>query len=351
MNSIKTVNLTGTEVKAEFCGRNAWLRNDAATTIYAGKSAGIVAGTDGIISVPSGGSAPVFGAEGTVYLLGTGTVQIIGNDFSTNPFKSSAQSSGSGADDTARAAIDIHAQNSEIHITNTERDAWNTVNYINPNLLINPDFRINQRGAGSYSGNNAYSVDHWKCAHSAAMLTPTDKGLKLSLLPGAGSSSISIAQQDVEHFTDLSGETCTLSVCVSELNSISSRVLVAVKDTSGIYQYPAVIKLTSTGVTSVTFDVPEEITSFAIRLYGADMRTSGETTDSYTIFRWVKLEKCCTATKFLAPDPVLELLKCQRYYQIRSTNNIAPIDLRPEMRSIPSVTALDGGNYAYNAEL
>lgn len=113
----KTISLTGSEVKVEFYGTNAWLRNDGTSTVYAGKTAGVTAGADGVVSVPAGGSAPVFDAHGTVYLTGTGSVLLIGSDYSENPFKSSAQSGGSGADEVARAAIEAHAGNSAVHLT------------------------------------------------------------------------------------------------------------------------------------------------------------------------------------------------------------------------------------------
>lgn len=112
-----TISLTGSEVKAEFYGTNAWLRNDGTSTVYAGKTAGVTAGAAGVVSVPAGSSAPVFDARGTVYLTGTGSVLLIGSDYSENPFKSSAQSGGSGADEVARAAIEAHAGNSSIHLT------------------------------------------------------------------------------------------------------------------------------------------------------------------------------------------------------------------------------------------
>ena len=112
----KTISLTGSEVKVEFYGTNAWLRNDGTSTVYAGKSPSVAAGADGVVSVPAGGSAPVFDAHGTVYLTGTGSVLLIGSDYSENPFKSSAQSGGSGADEVARAAIEAHAGNSAVHL-------------------------------------------------------------------------------------------------------------------------------------------------------------------------------------------------------------------------------------------
>ena len=66
---------------------------------------------------------------------------------------------------------------------------------------------------------------------------------------------------------------------------------------------------------------------------------------------WIKLENGSMATMFVAPDRAAELAKCQRFYQIRTTNDIDPLDLRPSMRATPSeITAVKGG-YAYVAEL
>lgn len=115
-----TISLTGSEVKVEFYGTNAWLRNDGTSTIYAGRKPSVVSGADGVVSVPAGGSAPVFDAHGTVYLTGTGSVLLIGSDYSENPFKSSAQAGGSGADEVARAAIEAHAGNADIHLTSEQ---------------------------------------------------------------------------------------------------------------------------------------------------------------------------------------------------------------------------------------
>lgn len=116
-----TISLAGSEVKAEFSGANAWLRNDGADVIYAAAKPGITAGADGVVAIPAGQSAPVYGANGAVWLLGTGSVQLIGSDYSTNPFKTSAQAGGSGADEVARAAISEHSGNTDIHVTAAEK--------------------------------------------------------------------------------------------------------------------------------------------------------------------------------------------------------------------------------------
>ena len=125
MASEITVTLSGSESEAQFSGANAWLRNDGAATVYAAKTAGVTAGADGTVAVPAGGSAPVYGANGRVFLLGTGSVQLIGSDYSTNPFKTSTATGGSAVDEVARAAVNAHAGNAEVHVTAAEKAAWN----------------------------------------------------------------------------------------------------------------------------------------------------------------------------------------------------------------------------------
>ena len=71
MASEITITLSGSESEAQFSGANAWLRNDGAATIYAAKAAGVTAGAAGVVAVPAGGSAPVYGANGRVWQFGT----------------------------------------------------------------------------------------------------------------------------------------------------------------------------------------------------------------------------------------------------------------------------------------
>ena len=65
----------------------------------------------------------------------------------------------------------------------------------------------------------------------------------------------------------------------------------------------------------------------------------------------MKLELGSIATPICPPDTATELAKCQRYYQIRSTNDIDPVDLRPSMRATPTDIKKVTGGYAYVAEL
>lgn len=120
-----TITLTGTEKAApKIDGANAFIRNDGVNVIYAAKKSGIIPGADGVISIPAGTSAAIYGINGGFYLLGTGSAMVVSSDYTESPFKSSAQS-GSGADETARAAINSHIANTEMHITSAEKAAWN----------------------------------------------------------------------------------------------------------------------------------------------------------------------------------------------------------------------------------
>lgn len=105
--SEKTIALTGAETEVHFSGCNAWLRNDGASTIYAAKTAGVAAGADGVVSIPAGQSAPVYGANGMVSLLGEGSVQLIGSDYYTNPFDAGSARGGTDAESNAAGIVTL----------------------------------------------------------------------------------------------------------------------------------------------------------------------------------------------------------------------------------------------------
>ena len=172
----KTIALTGAEIRANYSGgANAWLRNDGTATVYASTAPGVTAGADGVVSIPAGQAAAIYGACGAVYLLGTGSVMLVGSDYTACPFKTSAQG-GSGADDVARAAIEAHAGNADIHVTADEKAYWNTLS--DKNDLDNPDFRVNQRGLSEYS--TGYTVDRWYISTDKCKAAPETNGIRLT---------------------------------------------------------------------------------------------------------------------------------------------------------------------------
>jgi len=336
----KTIVLTGEEIRADYSGgTNAWLRNDGTATVYASAAPGVTAGADGVVSIPAGQAVRIDGACRTVYLLGTGSIQLVGSDYTACPFKVSTSTGGeSGVDEVARGAIAAHEGNADIHVTATEKAAWNAVNYSNPNLLINPDFRINQRGQAEYT--SGYTVDRWyspgKC--SAA---PISGGVKLTSTVTASSTTHAF-WQDFEF--PLPPGKYTLSLKAADVTGVWAariRTVTAAGDYVDSYYTPRL----QAGINSVTVDLPD---SEYISAVSVSLNKGIEIGDSLTI-EWMKLENG-SATLFVHPDLATELEKCQRFYQIRSTNDIDPLDLRPSMRTITDIKAVEGG-YAYVADL
>ena len=173
----KTIALSGAEIRADYSGGcNAWLRNDGTATVYASTAPGVTAGADGVVSIPAGQAAAIYGACGAVYLLGTGSVQLVWSDYTACPFKTSAQSGGSGADEVARADIKAHADNTEVHVTADEKAYWNTLS--GKNELDNPDFNVNQRGLSEYS--TGYTVDRWYISTDKCKAAPETNGIRLT---------------------------------------------------------------------------------------------------------------------------------------------------------------------------
>jgi|GEM_PF-3956921 len=118
----KTIALTGAEIEVDISGQNCDIRNDGTGVVYASATAGITAGADGVLSIPAGGAAKLLDSNGTVHLLGAGSVLLCGNDYAELVFKTAASASGGGGteDLVARNAIDAHAGNSDIHLTSQQ---------------------------------------------------------------------------------------------------------------------------------------------------------------------------------------------------------------------------------------
>ena len=100
------------------------------------------------------------------------------------------------------------------------------------------------------------------------------------------------------------------------------------------------------GINSVTVDLPD---SEYISAVSIGFNKGTEAGNSLKL-AWAKLEGGSLATPFVPPDYAAELAKCQRFYQVRTTNDIDPLDIRPSMRTITDIKQVTGG-YAYVAEL
>ena len=336
----KTISLTGAELRVNYSGgTNAWLRNDGTDAIYASTTPGITAGADGVVSIPAGQAAAIYGTCGTVYLLGTGSVQLVGSDYTACPFKTSASAQGgSGADSVARAAIEAHASDADIHVTADEKAYWNTLS--GKNELDNPDFRVNQRGQNEYS--TGYTVDRWYISTDKCKAAPETNGIRLTATATLTSNTHAFWQNN--EFPLPPGK-YTLSLKASDVTGVWAariRTVTAAGDYVDSYYTLALRE----GVNKVSVDLPdgEYISAVSIGF------NKGTEAGNSLKLAWAKLESGSLATPFVPPDYAAELAKCQRFYQVRTTNDIDPLDLRPSMRTITDIKAVEGG-YAYVAEL
>ena len=334
----KTIVLTGEEIRADYSGgTNAWLRNDGTATVYASTAPAVTPGADGVVSIPAGQAAAIYGACGAVYLLGTGSVMLVGSDYTACPFKTSAQG-GSGADDVARAAIEAHAADADIHVTADEKAYWNTLS--GKNELDNPDFRVNQRGQNEYS--TGYTVDRWYISTDKCKAAPETNGIRLTATATLTSNTHAF-WQNIEF--PLAPGKYTLSLKAADVTGVWAARIRTVT-AAGDYVDSSYTPRLQAGINSVTVDLSD---SEYISAVSIGFNKGNEAGNSLKL-AWAKLEGGSLATPFVPPDYAAELAKCQRFYQVRTTNDIDPLDLRPSMRTITDIKAVEGG-YAYVAEL
>ena len=336
----KTITLTGAEIRADYSGgTNAWLRNDGTATVYASTAPGVTANADGVVSIPAGQAAAIYGACGAVYLLGTGSVQLVGSDYTACPFKTSTSAGGeSGVDEVARAAIEAHAADSDIHVTADEKAYWNTLS--GKNELDNPDFRVNQRGQNEYS--TGYTVDRWYISTDKCKAAPETNGIRLTATATLTSNTHAFWQNN--EFPLPPGK-YTLSLKAADVTGVWAariRTVTAAGDYVDSYYTPRL----QAGINSVTVDLSD---SEYISAVSIGFNKGNEAGNSLKL-AWAKLEGGSLATPFVPPDYAAELAKCQRFYQVRTTNDIDPLDIRPSMRTITDIKQVTGG-YAYVAEL
>lgn len=176
----------------------------------------------------------------------------------------------------------VHDGNGTKRSTLTQLSEYMGTKFSNPNLLINPDFRINQRRQTSYNAESTriYTVDRWHILDCSA--TVLDDGLKVqSNIRGWLAQKLEKAVNGV----------ATLSIKISE---ISGKLSFADSMND--------VTITSAGVYSITLS---NVNQFSMLLHENTSAT----------IEWAKLEKGSIATPFVAPNPAEELVKCRRYYQ------------------------------------
>lgn len=98
MADIKTVTLDGTELKVEgLGGQNTAIINKSGGAVYASVDPNIVPEGDNVIEIAAGERDGLYNTNGTLYLLGTGKVELRGTDYAVNFRQPSRSADGGGA--------------------------------------------------------------------------------------------------------------------------------------------------------------------------------------------------------------------------------------------------------------
>lgn len=204
----------------------------------------------------------------------------------------------------------------------------------NPNLLINGDFQIWQRGTSFGSG--VYSADRW-IAFSATggiqVTRDTDNSLKIT----ASKAEFAGITQAVEgKCRDLLGKKVTISAKVKSTIPILLSV-----EANGTAVDSAVFPASAGyAIISKTVTLPATINENTLRALVVGNQQIGTINVA-----WVKHELGDIATPFSPRTIAEELVMCQRYYQKRvlsgvaTTTSIVQFDesFSPQLRTTPTV--------------
>lgn len=164
--------------------------------------------------------------------------------------------------------------------------------FSNPNLLLNSNFRVDQRGRGTYTNNTTrptYTLDRWMSINTEVVYNVDGTATITSL---ATTDTSAWFKQILEHAIN---DTCTLSCNIT-----------AVTGSAYLYNHTNGKKIVK-GLNTVTLSYLKEA-SIELK-QGA----------SITI-EWIKLEKGSKATAYVAPNYANELQRCMMYYNVVNTS-------------------------------
>ena len=224
------------------------------------------------------------------------------------------------------------------------------LNSSNSNLLINGDFKINQRGSSTYTcTKNEYTVDRWLGSNNLTV-TKTTSGVTLSNT--STSASTTFVQKLEEPYSSFAGQSLTLSAKIAGEIYFLTTTIPATAPTTATTLKTATI---STGVSLVMNVYPNSILGFGINL-------SPEATTTLT---YLKLEVGTSPTIFTPRPYAEELALCQRFFTkynnnlyirgviVTTTQARGFIPLLQTMRTVPTVTIYNvtSGNIVYDGNI
>lgn len=209
---------------------------------------------------------------------------------------------------TADVVFDKNGKSVESHLADLAQLS-------NPNLIINGDFPVWQRGSIFNSGHSKYTADRWYLAYHSASSYEIKSVVNGLSIKSDGNNHIFIKQL-IENSLKFIGCKVTLSIKIDGIISKSS----AIVPSSGDF-------------CSMPIGAYLQVTDKTLNVV---YHTSSATPK---IIEWVKLELGDKATPFTPRTYAEELIMCQRYFE-KSYDTVAidsPNDARGACQGIVSV--------------
>ena len=179
---------------------------------------------------------------------------------------------------------------------------------VNSNIIHNPDFKINQRGQTEYT-EAYYSYDRWRLGRNKGIVTASNCKCTIYC------DDITDPQHIFQNIEgDYSGKTLTFSLNVDTVSKCGCNFVIA--DAS--WNILGGANIASSGKLVCTVKIPENTPIIKLLIGVYNPTEAG----AYIVISKPKLEIGSIATQYAPPDPAIELVKCQRYYEIILDNHI-----------------------------
>lgn len=186
-----------------------------------------------------------------------------------------------------------------------------------PNLLINPDFKINQRGKTVYNSNaegGGYTVDRWKKS-TYASVTLTDKGIQLKSINST--NSVYLGQAIENGFELYKGKYATMTIKYAN-GTISSKT----------GYIPEKLPTSTQSIVGLFNDFAGQTgTSLYLKATGELFAQIGTNAANTLEVEWIKVEIGRSATEFIPRLVPEEISLCKRYYQRIDANELTTLGM------------------------
>lgn len=228
-------------------------------------------------------------------------------------------------DDNAKIDAELKkAQDHRENTSNPHKVMADQVGAINPNLLINGDFQVWQRGISfTGTGTAQYCADRWASfditGKQGIHVEKSDEGLQFSNSIDP-SHVMGISQTLESDFVQkLAGETVTFSARVKASQQIDNLYIRIKSSNSGVlspagtptdYEQKIVSVGTEFQTFSLTWNIPDDVKGLEFSIMVLELPD----TETTVTINWAKVEIGSVATEFSPRSYAEELAMCQRYY-------------------------------------